>query len=192
MKNIRQSLARVRVRAGHLFVLVLLIFSLPKPDARWQVAAWALLAVGLIIRLWASGFIRKDDEVTQAGPYALCRNPLYLGSMLTGLAYCFFSGFKTSFAILAVVFIPVYWATVSLEQERLSRKFGEAYKAYRRRTMAFVPNVAALLSRSAYGGFDVTQLRRNRELGGAAVQVLVGVIFTLRWMFPGSLLHLGR
>lgn len=192
MKNKRQSLARARVRTGHLFVLILLVFSLPAPDLRWRVAAWALLVVGLVIRLWASGFIHKDDEVTQCGPYAVARNPLYFGSMLTGVAYCFFSGFELSFILLAVVFIPVYWATVSLEQEKLSQKFGAAYAAYRKRVMAFIPSIAALFTKTAYVGFDIRQLRGNKELGGAAVQLILAIIFTLRWELPWSLLNVGK
>lgn len=173
-------------------MLILLVFSLPAPDNRWRVAAWVLLALGLIIRLWASGFIHKDDEVTQSGPYAVVMNPLYFGSMLTGVAYCFFSGFKLSFILLAVVFIPVYWATVSLEQEKLAAKFGSAYDAYRRRVMAFIPNVAALFTKTAYVGFDIRQLRDNKELGGAAVQLILAIIFTLRWVLPWSLLNVGK
>ena len=43
--------------------------------------------VGLLLRAWASGHIRKNDALAISGPYAYTRNPLYLGSFILGLGF---------------------------------------------------------------------------------------------------------
>src|SRR3990170_6376852 len=45
------------------------------------------ILLGETIRTWASGFIKKDKELAQGGPYALTRNPLYLGNFLIGVGF---------------------------------------------------------------------------------------------------------
>ena len=50
----------------------------PQPAA----VAWSLALVlpGLWLRAYASGYVKKNRELTVTGPYAHTRNPLYLGS----------------------------------------------------------------------------------------------------------------
>ena len=50
-----------------------------------QPVPWALylttviVVIGVVIRMWASGFIMKNKELATNGPYALVRHPLYVG-----------------------------------------------------------------------------------------------------------------
>ena len=41
-----------------------------------------LILVGLLIRSWAAGTLRKKKHLATTGPYAWIRNPLYAGSFL--------------------------------------------------------------------------------------------------------------
>ena len=72
-------LSRIRVPAGFVFAALYLYFSTPSQSESldWRQSG---LSLGFIIRAWATGHIRKNDELTVSGPYALTRNPLYLGS----------------------------------------------------------------------------------------------------------------
>lgn len=45
-------------------------------------AAVAVVLLGVGIRSWAAGTIRKNSELATSGAYSLCRHPLYLGSFL--------------------------------------------------------------------------------------------------------------
>ena len=42
---------------------------------------------GLLLRAYASGYVKKNAELTVTGPYAYTRNPLYLGSMLMAFGF---------------------------------------------------------------------------------------------------------
>jgi len=64
-----------------------------------QAAGFVLVACGTLWRLWSAVFVagRKDVEVVMEGPYARCRHPLYLGSLVAGLGL----GLTTRSVVLA-------------------------------------------------------------------------------------------
>src|SRR5262245_59340451 len=82
----RKLAQRIRVPAG--FVLAPLLLFSAKPTPRSLLAGVALSLIGLLIRAWASGYLKKNQELTTTGPYAHTRNPLYFGTfiMATGIA----------------------------------------------------------------------------------------------------------
>ena len=47
-----------------------------------------LVLPGLWLRGYAAGYVKKNRELTQTGPYAHVRNPLYLGSILIAAWLC--------------------------------------------------------------------------------------------------------
>ncbi len=70
---------------GFLFGIIFLIFARPEPVA---LTIGGIIALGgLLIRAWASGHIRKNENLAVSGPYAYTRNPLYLGSFFLGLGF---------------------------------------------------------------------------------------------------------
>ncbi len=88
------------------------------------------------------GFARPPDRLLTTGPYALTRNPMYLGHLLflAGLALA------TGSPIAAVGLLRQWRRLderVAEDEERLERIFGDAYRAYRRRVPRWVPSVPA-------------------------------------------------
>src|SRR6476660_9023002 len=83
-------LSRIRVPAGFVFAALYLYFSTPSSWSLW--IGGSLAFVGIVIRAWATGHIRKNDELTVSGPYALTRNPLYLGSFIIGMGFSIAGG----------------------------------------------------------------------------------------------------
>jgi protein-S-isoprenylcysteine O-methyltransferase Ste14 len=79
---------RVRVPLGFL-VTALYLFELGRHAPRPAAVAWSLALVmpGLWLRGYASGYVKKNRELTTTGPYAFTRNPLYLGSMLMAAGF---------------------------------------------------------------------------------------------------------
>ena len=109
--------------------------------------ALIVVAFGLLIRLWASGYIHKSQEVTASGPYKLIRHPLYLGNFICGLGFAFFVNVWWLVVVYIPVFLIVYYKKMKLEEEFLISKFGEQYKEYQKTTNLFIPNPTKLLIR---------------------------------------------
>ncbi len=94
--------------------------------------AWSLLFAGLGLRAWASREIsgRKRISVVDTGPYAVCRNPLYWGTLLMGLSQlCFLP--TVSFLMALIVPMLVYtMGVVPVEEQFLKEELGADYDAY--------------------------------------------------------------
>lgn len=76
------------------------------------------------------GFARPPDRLLTTGPYALTRNPMYLGHLvfLAGLALAT----RSPFAAAALVWQWVRLGRrVRIDEERLARRFGDEYASYR-------------------------------------------------------------
>jgi len=119
---------------------------LPLSPSIGRVAGWPMLAGGIGLAAWAVASAGEADvegqsELVTAGAYAVSRNPMYVGwsAAVLGLA-----------AIRRDAWLLTAWlvATRALhdevlgEERRLSERFGDSYRAYRR----MVPRY---LSRSA-------------------------------------------
>jgi protein-S-isoprenylcysteine O-methyltransferase Ste14 len=110
-----------------------------RPD-RWGGlgAIFFVLAIGLVAWAWVSLARHHTDvrpwkpttAIVRSGPYALTRNPIYLGFALFQL------GAGLWYDALAVVLmtIPAIAATnawiIAREESYLDRKFGESYASY--------------------------------------------------------------
>src|SRR5438270_686531 len=81
---------RWRVPLG--FACAALFFLLSRPRLLTLAIGGAVAVMGLALRAWASGYLRKNDELATSGPYAHTRNPLYLGSFLIGLGFSIAAG----------------------------------------------------------------------------------------------------
>ncbi len=81
---------RWRVPLGFLSAAIFIVLARPTPRALLIGAGVSLIGLG--IRAWAAGHIRKNAELATSGPYAFTRNPLYLGSFFLGLGFTIASG----------------------------------------------------------------------------------------------------
>jgi protein-S-isoprenylcysteine O-methyltransferase Ste14 len=107
----------------------------------WLGAVVFVLALALAV--WAMDTIvragsnvptnRPTTTIVEGGPYRFTRNPIYMGMFggLIGLAIAF----DTLWLLLALVpfALVIRYGVVAREEAYLERKFGEAYRGYRRR-----------------------------------------------------------
>lgn len=102
----------------------------------------ALLAAGIALRTWATLYIggRKSRELVVHGPYGLCRNPLYLGSLLIGFAVALFLQSLTLALAIAVLGPLLYLPVVREEERVMLAEHGEEYRAYRARVPRLLPS----------------------------------------------------
>jgi protein-S-isoprenylcysteine O-methyltransferase Ste14 len=169
----RLDLRKLRLRVVWLLIIPFYIYASPSTI----LLAWGagLSTVGLALRAWAAGSIRKDRELAMTGPYAHTRNPLYLGSFLLGSGVTVAGGQWVFGVAFLVFFVLVYRATVLREVSELEARFGERYRVYMAQVPSVLPRVTAYEGQSPDSA-PVTLSRasymRNREweavLGAAA------------------------
>src|SRR5688500_12913294 len=75
--NLPKILQKIRVFSGFFIAVVYMVFARPEPLTLSIGLAIAL--VGVMLRAWARGHLRKSEKLDVSGPYAHTRNPLYLG-----------------------------------------------------------------------------------------------------------------
>jgi protein-S-isoprenylcysteine O-methyltransferase Ste14 len=100
--------------------------------------------IGLAIRAWASGHIRKNAQLAVSGPYAFTRNPLYLGSFLLGLGFTIASGRWELAILFAALFLGIYFPVMRVEATTMGELFGKEYQAYKQAVPLFFPPIYSL------------------------------------------------
>jgi protein-S-isoprenylcysteine O-methyltransferase Ste14 len=157
---------RWRVPLGFVCAAVFLFFARPTPKALMIGAAVSLL--GLALRAWAAGHIRKNAELATSGPYAFTRNPLYLGSFLLGLGFTIASGQLLLGLLFAALFLGIYLPVMRVEASTMAQLFGSRYETYKRSVPLFFPRITPFReSESARTRFDGTLYLRYREYRAA-------------------------
>src|ERR1700757_2278242 len=79
-KPYADAVARLRVTAGFVLVAAFCIFS--QPTLHSLEIGWPISLVGILLRGWAAGHLRKNQRLATGGPYAHTRNPLYIGTLI--------------------------------------------------------------------------------------------------------------
>jgi protein-S-isoprenylcysteine O-methyltransferase Ste14 len=132
---------RIRVPLGFL-TAALYLFELLRHAPQPVAVVWSLALVlpGLWLRAYASGYVKKNRELTVTGPYAHTRNPLYLGSMLiaAGFAVALLS-WPVALA-LAVGFAVIYVPVIASE-ERFLRATFPAFASYCQQVPRLIPRL---------------------------------------------------
>jgi hypothetical protein len=106
--------------------------------------AWGYLQYRLVGRYrlrrggGGPGMGTPPERLVTSGPFALCRNPMYLGHLifLAGLALTLQSFLG---AILFVGNALWFQVRVRRDERRLAERFGEAYLEYRARVKRWIP-----------------------------------------------------
>ena len=152
---------RIRVPLGFLFAL--LFFWLAKPTPLFLLLGLILVIPGLLLRGYASGYVRKNSELTTTGPYAHTRNPLYLGSMMMAFGFAVAARSIWIVLILVVLFTAIYLPVIRSEEEYLRSIFPE-FDAYTAAVPRLLPRmVAARNSVAIKGVFSAALYRKHRE-----------------------------
>jgi len=135
-----------------------------------------LVALGLWLRSWAAGVIDKRKALATAGPYALVRHPLYLGSFLIALGLVEIMEDRLALAVAALLTLALYVPTIRREECFLAERFGDVWRAYAASTPAFLPRAGA---RFAQGEWRGRRWWHNREWRVVVRTVIV--IALLEW-----------
>ncbi len=126
-----------RIALSFAGAAVFLYFAIPSSTS--VMAGIPFIVLGEIMRTWASGYIKKNEVLSQTGPYAITRNPLYVGNFLIGTGFSIMTGRILLFLSFLAAFIYIYKVTIQSEEKFLSAKFGETFSRYKERVPVFFP-----------------------------------------------------
>ncbi len=100
------------------------------------------LAVGLLgafVRLYASGFIVKNQELATDGAYRFVRHPLYTGNILLVIGFALAASRWWGIPLALFFFWFYYPTAIEYEDRKLQRIFGAAWEQWSARTPALLP-----------------------------------------------------
>ena len=173
---------RWRVPLGFLCGALFILFARPTPKALLIGASVSLL--GLAIRAWAAGHIRKNAQLATSGPYAFTRNPLYFGSFLLGLGFTIASGRLLLGLLFAALFLGIYLPVMRVEASTMAQLFGENYENYRRSVPLFFPRIMPFRQgESAANKFDGSLYLRYREYRAALGLVIAWSLLLIKTFY---------
>jgi protein-S-isoprenylcysteine O-methyltransferase Ste14 len=169
--------------------LMLLLIRSGEVDGRALMAAGALIvAAGQSLRLWAVRHIgtisrtrtTRYGPLMTGGPYAIVRNPLYVGNWLLWTGFAVWSRLLWMLPIAWIVFFVQYRAIAKWEAAFIRSKYLTAYDDYAGQVRAWMPRWpprAALLA--------VTPLHPWREVffserGTLLAVALMSLLLTIK------------
>jgi protein-S-isoprenylcysteine O-methyltransferase Ste14 len=183
---------RIRVPVG--FVFAALYLWLARPSWVCLAAGGAIVTIGVALRAYASGHLRKASELTTSGPYAYTRNPLYLGSLIIAAGFALAARSIWIALALAVIFVAIYLPVMGFEEQFLRSQFS-GFDEYARRVPRLLPRLPLQRSTTGLvgdpglsgadrrGEFSLDLYRKHREYNAAlgAAAVLAVLVCKLLW-----------
>ena len=118
-----------------------------EPGAAQLVCGITLVIVGELVRVWGVHHIgavsrtRRDrlGPLVATGPFAVVRNPLYLGNIAIWVGFAFVARLLWMAPLILVVLAFEYHAVVRWEECLLESRLGDDYRAYLVRVPRWIP-----------------------------------------------------
>lgn len=170
---------RWRVPLGFLCGALFIWFA--KPNMLTLAIGGGIALLGLALRAWSAGHIRKNAELATSGPYAYTRNPLYLGSFLLGVGFTVASGQPLLAIPFAALFLGIYFPVMRVEAADLAGLFGEDYRNYAKGVPLFLPRPTRYRDEKTGGNsFDAKLYLRYREYRAALGLAIAWAVLALK------------
>ena len=132
----------------------------------------------------ASGQVKKNEQLATTGPYAYCRNPLYLGSIIIAIGFAIAA--RDLWIAIGIVglFSLIYVPVIRSEETFLRQQFAE-YENYARRVPRLLPKTVWFQGLTS--GFSRELYLQHREYNAliGAAAMLAALVVKMLW-FPGS------
>jgi len=172
---------RIRVPLGFFFAALYLWLARPTP--LFMALSLLLVVPGIWLRAYASGYVKKNAELTITGPYAHTRNPLYVGSMLIAFGFALASRSLWIAIALILLFALIYLPVIRSEEAFLRSKF-TSFDAYAARVPRLVPRLTPAPTDSLdSGSFSPDLYKKHREYNALIGAVAIYAALALRIYF---------
>lgn len=173
-----------RVAFTVLVVLGIFFISKPRIGSPFFISGLVLIVLGALLRIWAAGHLSKNKTLTTTGPYAYCKNPLYLGTFLVGSGICLLAEgqYYLSFAALGffVIIFIVYYAKKkkTIESARLRAIFNEEWDDYDKAVPDYIPRLAPYKKKTQQ--WSINNLIDNSEHWTSLLIIAIALGITLK------------
>ena len=181
---------------GVIIILVVLLIAIfpgvffrngrgPCYDPLARFLGVALILLGQIFRTSARGYkaghSRQGARLIQGGPYALVRNPMYLGILLIGLGMVLALFQWWAVLIFLIVFTLRYILLIFTEEKKLLSLFPQEYPLYLRQVPRLLPGPMALLKKNIRVYLPLELYWVRKELG-TMLAVLLPTLLAEAWL----------
>lgn len=179
---------KLTIRRFIVYLCSLFVLLLAKPHPVLYPIGICLVVPGELLRLWACGYLRKNQDVIMSGPFAHMKNPLYVGTCLILIGLCLAASHPdapskwvlyVALPLFMAIFVFYYFPKkVRVEGDRLRRRFGEKFDEYDRNVPNFFPRLTPYKPADGPQGlvWDPQLLKENSEWG------------TFYWVLAGSII----
>jgi protein-S-isoprenylcysteine O-methyltransferase Ste14 len=159
-------------------------FWFARPQWNWLLCGVGIAILGLLLRGYAAGHLRKHRQLAISGPYAFTRNPLYLGSVLLAAGFSVASYSWISTLLLATYLAIFYPIVIHREQAELKTLYGSAFVEYASQVPAFWPRFSPAMPSKER--FSWPLYRQNREYEAAIGLAVAMAILWVLMMWRGG------
>ena len=185
----------IMIMAGFLFAFRNFYPRSPVLDDGLDFIGMMVLLSGIMLRMSARGHkkfhSREGEQLVTTGPYALVRNPMYLGSFLMGAGFIFMVWPWWSLPLFAVIFYVRFDKQIVDEEKYLSKLAGEKYNLYCKRVQRIFPSLRHLPKarlRKVVNLREAFSTHEQRGLYGWPILVVVLETFQEKLVFEQTLL----
>ncbi len=177
---------KLRLPVSRIFCLLLLaviLFSSSGLEIRKPFLGSCLFFIGCILigigclgRLWCSFHIAgyKTNQLVTVGPYSICRNPLYLFSLIGALGVGLVSETILIPFLILVAFYIYYPHQIKSEEKGLSKLHGKKFDVYMSTTPRFLPKLSLLIEPKEY--LANSRIFRRHLFGAVWFIWLIGIL----------------
>ncbi|MFQ5456047.1 MAG: methyltransferase family protein [Nitrospirota bacterium] len=141
----------------------IILFIIAKPTSFSIILGIPIIVIGEAIRIWSSGYIRKDNQLATNGPYLFTRNPLYLGNFFLGLGFSIMSNNLIIIVLFSFFFFFIYQWVIEDEENYLVKKFGDEFARYKMDVPRFFPGIKRPGRYNNKKGFDWNLVKKHKE-----------------------------
>ncbi|MFH0827809.1 MAG: isoprenylcysteine carboxylmethyltransferase family protein [Candidatus Omnitrophota bacterium] len=149
-----------------------------------EVIGVSLIFLGQLLRVSARGHKSENSKsgkkLIQDGPYALVRNPMYLGIILIGLGVVLFILEFWAFVLFVLLFAFRYWELFVKEEKMLSEAFGEQYSDYKKNVPRIIPKLSFICREDIRSYFLLKMSWFKRESLSIALVLAVCLLIEFR------------
>ncbi|HTZ11678.1 MAG TPA: isoprenylcysteine carboxylmethyltransferase family protein [Candidatus Margulisiibacteriota bacterium] len=169
------------------FILIILfpaVFLRSEPAEFWDSAAEvfgiAMILMGQLLRICARGYkaenSKRGEALIQGGPYALVRNPMYLGILLIGLGIVLVLFQWWASAIFLLIFVMRYLLLIFKEEKKLQVLFPKEFSDYQKRVPRILPSISALARGDISEYLPVRPIWIKREIGSVCAVLFLTLL----------------